>query len=189
RSETEELVQLGLKFLGGKREQRIADVGTGSGIIAITLALETAGQNHIIAGTDISADALAIAKENSSNLGSEVAFKIDDLLADTEGPFDLIIANLPYIGETEKNVMGASVLKHEPHLALFSAKNGYAHIERLLKQAQTKLSPKGAILLEIGYTQGKQGLSLCKQLFPKAKCKLIQDLAGHDRLLSVALSI
>lgn len=189
RPETEELVQHGLKLLAGKHKQKIVDVGTGSGIIAISLALETAGQDHTITATDISAAALAIAQENSQTLQADITFVKDDLLTHTNGPFDLIIANLPYIGETEKNIMGASVLKHEPHLALFSPKNGFEHIERLLQQAQTKLTPTGCILLEIGYAQGEKGLALCKAYFPNASCLLLQDLTGHDRILQIARSV
>ncbi|MEM9978942.1 MAG: HemK/PrmC family methyltransferase, partial [Cyanobacteria bacterium P01_D01_bin.2] len=183
-----ELVQHGMQFLNGKRNQQVVDVGTGSGIIALTLALETAGHSHTITATDISADALAIAKKNSKTMNAEVAFIEDDLLSSTVGQFDLIIANLPYIGETEKNVMGASVLKHEPHLALFSPDSGFEHIERLLEQAQTRLAPAGAILLEIGYAQGQKGLELCKRFFPHAARELLQDLSGHDRILSITRS-
>ena len=186
RPETEELVQLGLEALKGKRQQQVIDVGTGSGIIAITLALETAGQEHSILATDISAEALMIAKKNSVDLQADLTFEQSDLLKDQAGPFDLIIANLPYIGETEKNVMGASVLKHEPHLALFSQNNGFAHIETLLQQAKKRLSSQGTILLEIGYAQGEEGLALCQQAFPAAKCECITDLAGHDRILRIS---
>ena len=109
----------------------------------------------------------------------------DDLLENQLGPFDLIIANLPYIADEEKSVMGASVLKHEPHLALFSDNSGFAHVERLLQQAQTRLAPSGTILLEIGYAQGGRGLELCKEYFPTADCTLLKDLAGHDRMLRI----
>ena len=126
-----------------------------------------------------------IAKKNSVDLQADLTFELSDLLKDQAGPFDLIIANLPYIGETEKNVMGASVLKHEPHLALFSQNNGFAHIETLLQQAKKRLSSKGTILLEIGYAQGEEGLALCQKAFPTAKCECITDLAGHDRILRI----
>ncbi|MFK7801455.1 MAG: peptide chain release factor N(5)-glutamine methyltransferase [Anaerolineae bacterium] len=185
RPETEELVQHGLAFLKGKQEQRVIDVGCGSGIIAVTLALETADADHRIIATDISAEALAVAQENGRLLRANVTFQQDNLLKNQEGPFDLIIANLPYIADEEKNVMGASVLKHEPHLALFSDDSGFAHVERLLQQAQTRLAPSGAILLEIGYAQGKRGLELCQRYFPTADCNLLKDLAGHDRILRV----
>ncbi len=187
RPETEELVQLGIKFLAGKQGQKVIDVGTGSGIIAITLALETAAHNdeHRILATDISPDALQLAKNNGRRLNASVEFAQADLLAGQSGPFGLIIANLPYIGETEKNVMGASVLKHEPHLALFSDDDGFAHVQTLLGQAQTRLAPSGAILLEIGYAQGERGLSLCQRYFPDADCRLVKDLAGQDRMLAV----
>lgn len=185
RPETEELVELGLKFLKGKQNQSVIDVGTGSGIIGITLALETAEDRHTIVATDISAEALAVAEKNRQSLNTHLTFEQDDLLTNQKGAFDLIIANLPYIGETEKNVMGASVLKHEPHLALFSDDDGFAHVEALLTQAQSRLAPTGAILLEIGYAQGKRGLKLCQHYFPSADSQLVQDLAGQDRMLAV----
>lgn len=185
RPETEELVQHGLAFLKGKQQQKVIDVGCGSGIIAVTLALETAEANHTFTATDISADALKVAQENGRDLNASVVFKQDDLLENQLGPFDLIIANLPYIADEEKSVMGASVLKHEPHLALFSNDHGFAHVERLLQQSQTRLAPNGAILLEIGYAQGKRGLELCQHYFPSADCALLKDLAGQDRMLQI----
>lgn len=185
RPETEELVLHGLDFLHGKSNQRVIDVGCGSGIIGVTLERETADAHHQITATDISADALAVAQENGRLLGANLTFLQDDLLQNQSGPFDLIIANLPYIADEEKNVMGASVLQHEPHLALFSDDNGFAHTEKLLQQAQTRLAPAGVILLEIGYTQGKRGLELAHHYFPTADCALLTDLAGQDRMLRI----
>ncbi|MFT7587076.1 MAG: release factor glutamine methyltransferase [Cellvibrionaceae bacterium] len=188
RPETEELVQHGLEFLLAKQNQHIIDVGCGSGIIAVTLALESSSGNHSIIATDISAEALAVAQENGRQLGADITFMIDDLLTNQVGLFDLIIANLPYIAADEKAVMGASVLKHEPHLALFSDDSGFTHIERLLQQAQSRLAPAGAILLEIGYAQGERGLALCQHYFPTADCTLLKDIAGHDRMLHISAS-
>lgn len=185
RPETEELVQHGLSRLARKKGQRIVDVGTGSGIIAITLALETAGSDHSILATDLSVEALKVAYTNAKGLKAKITFKRANLLAQHPGPFDLIIANLPYISENEKDVMGAGVLKHEPRMALFSPNDGFSHIETLLSQARNRLTPQGAILLEIGYKQGEKGLALCKQYFPQAKCSLLKDMGGLDRILTI----
>ena len=192
RPETEELVELANRFLvthfpDPAHTPKVIDVGTGSGCIPITLSLKH--QIPVLA-SDISASALLIAAENNRRLGSSVTFFQGDLLGPVRPNhplFNLIVANLPYIAPSEKNVMGESVLAYEPHLALFSGDEGLDHISRLLLQARTRLRRPGAILLEFGYRQGERIYRLGQELYPDAEVDILRDFADHYRFLKIEL--
>lgn len=192
RPETEELVELANHFLVTTFPHRtetpkIIDVGTGSGCIAITLSLK---HKCPVFASDISAPAIRIAARNSRRLGSSVIFYQGDLLEPIRTdlhPFNLIVANLPYIAPSERNVMGASVLAYEPHLALFSGDEGVDHISRLLRQARSRLQRPGAIFLEFGYRQGERIYRLGQALYPDAQVEILRDFADHYRFLKIEL--
>lgn len=134
-------------------ELRIADVGTGSGALAITLAL-VRPQATVLA-TDVSADALTVARDNATRLGaSNVAFAEGDLDAPlrTRAPFDLIVANLPYVPSGDIARLAPEV-RCEPHLALDGGPDGLELVRRLVQAAPALLAPGGAIILEIGEGQ------------------------------------
>ena len=162
-----------------------ADVGTGSGAIAITLARLEQRIGRIYA-SDISADALAVARHNADRLhvSDRITWLEGDLLAPLPVPVDFIVANLPYIG-TDAAEVQANVTKHEPHLALFGAADGLGHIQRLLAAAPAKLRPNGTIILEFGYDQRAPLAALLAQLFPTAQVNFGKDYAGWDRFVVV----
>jgi release factor glutamine methyltransferase len=148
RPETEQLVELVLARAGGC--QRILDVGTGSGVIAVTLAAEIPAAR--VEAVDISPDALALAGENAARHGmtERITFHTADLLGEIAGPFDLIIANLPYIPSGDLPHLAREV-QYDPRLALDGGPEGLDLIRRLLDDATTRL--RGELVLEIGHAQ------------------------------------
>jgi release factor glutamine methyltransferase len=185
RPETELLVENAIAFGQEKDSLTVVDVGTGSGIIAISLA---ASLNHAsVYALDISNAALAVAKENAKNhQQSRIMFVQSDLLSPFRGRFDLICANLPYIPSQKMEKL--PVARWEPRLALDGGASGLESIEKLLFQAKSRLAPGACILLEIESSLGTQALEIAHLTFPGAKHHLIQDLAGHDRVLQILRS-
>ncbi|MDN6639474.1 MAG: peptide chain release factor N(5)-glutamine methyltransferase [Tetragenococcus sp.] len=185
RPETEELVEWCLqKTAKQKNEQlHVVDVGTGTGAIAATLKLERPAWR--VEAVDISQKALITAQTNSQTLGAEVKFYLGNTLAPVHQPIDILIANPPYISPDEWKVMGASVRKYEPKLALFAENEGLANYQKIAQQAQAKLAKQGSIFLEIGYTQGAAVEQIFQEKFPQKKVQLKKDLAGNDRMLLV----
>ena len=162
-----------------------ADIGTGSGAIAIALArLET--RIGRIFGVDISPDALAVARHNGDRLhaSDRISWLAGDLLDPVPVPVDLIIANLPYVGDAP-DAAQPNVVQHEPHLALFGAAGGVGHIQRLIAQAPAKLRPQGLLVLEFGFDQGEAVRALLTAAFPAATITIGQDYAGWDRFAIV----
>ena len=157
RPETEQLVEL-VEARIENRESRIVDVGTGSGVIAISLAAKFPGAK--ILAVDISDDALAVAQENAAmlNLKDRVQFLKSCLLENVEGTFDLIVANLPYVSTQDRHTLSREVL-HDPEVALFGGKRGDELVRELIDQAPTRLHPGGRLALEIGLGQSETLLS------------------------------
>jgi release factor glutamine methyltransferase len=152
RPETEQLVEIALEITKAKTSPKILDTGTGSGVIAITLALETpSAEVHAV---DISPDALALAAENAARheLAARISFHQADLLPPGDTKFDLIAANLPYIPAGEIAALSAEV-RQDPALALDGGTDGLDLIRRLVADAPDRLTPGGALLLEIGIGQ------------------------------------
>jgi release factor glutamine methyltransferase len=189
RPETELLVEKAISWLQAFPAPRnVADIGTGSGAIAVSLAVRA--PDAAILATDISPEALDVARRNSRKYGVEdrIHFVQCDLFPARTEPnqrLDLICANLPYI--PSETLYGLSVFGREPSLALDGGKDGLDPVRRLLSLAPDWLAPNGRLLLEIESTQGGQAESLARGKFPKADIHLHQDLAGHDRLLEIAL--
>ena len=157
RPETEQLVEL-VESRIENRESRIVDVGTGSGVIAISLAAKFPEAK--ILAVDVSDDALALAQENAAmlNLKDRVQFLKSRLLENVEGAFDLIVANLPYISTQDRHTLSREVL-HDPEVALFAGKRGDELVRELIDQAPTRLHPGGLLALEIGLGQSETLLS------------------------------
>jgi release factor glutamine methyltransferase len=183
RPETEHIVEAALDWAKPRSEVRIIDVGTGSGVIALTLAAKLP-QAQVIAA-DISHAALLVALENAASL-SNVWFAQADLLAPFKGPFDVICANLPYIATGEMNIL--DVARFEPHVALDGGDDGLFLIGRLLQQAPSRLATPGLLLMEIGADQGPAAEVLARAAFPNAAVSIIKDYAGLDRVIRVEQS-
>ncbi len=150
RPETEQLVEI-VRSRIVNRESRIIDVGTGSGVIALSLARKFP-EAEIIA-TDISADALSLARENGARLGiTQVQFVEGDLLKEVTGTFDIIVANVPYISRADREHLAPEVLR-DPEIALFAGERGDEIVRRLIEDAPARLQPGGLLALEIGLGQ------------------------------------
>ncbi len=186
RPETEHLVEAAQAWLKNRqgKQLKIVDVGTGSGIIAVSLALLFPQAS--ITAIDVSPAALEVAKLNASRLGAEnIDFRHGSLLNNIPNVFqvDLIAANLPYIDRDEMLML--EVAKWEPHLALDGGIGGLDLIRNLLHQSPIHLKPGGLILLEIGVDQGEATQQLALEVFPKATVTVLKDLAGLDRTVSI----
>jgi release factor glutamine methyltransferase len=155
RPETEHLVEAVIQRLPQNQPLRIVDIGTGSGAIAIALAVHLP-QTHITA-LDLSPEALKIAQANAetNNVANRITFLQSDLLSALahEAAFDAIVSNPPYIPQTDSPTLHPEVRDHEPHTALFAGDEGLDIYRRLIPQAHTLLKPNGLIALEIGHGQ------------------------------------
>lgn len=186
RPETETLIDLALAWQAEAacRVLEVADVGTGSGCIAIALAHAWHAQAHIYA-LDLSTEALAVARANAERHGvaGRISFVQSDLLLALPCPVDLIVSNPPYVAAGDP--LPQPVREHEPCLALDGGADGLDLIRRLLIQAPDYLRPGGAMLIEIGAAQGATVLDLARSAFPQAEVIVHLDLAGLDRVLMV----
>ena len=184
RPETELLVENALAWLHAHlSSRRAADVGTGSGCIAVALAAHVTDL-HLLAA-DISLPALRIARYNARKQGVEdrVHCVQSNLLPPTGQRFDLICANLPYI--PTHTLQSLNVHGKEPNLALNGGENGLQWISSLMLEAPSLILPTGLLLLEIEASQGPTVALLARQAFPGAEIDILPDLSGHDRLLTV----
>ncbi len=184
RPETELLVESALAWARRRPAGRltIADIGTGSGIIAVTLAAEMPEAR--VYAVDLSPDALHVAVHNAQRHGvaAQVTLLHGDLLDPLPEPVDLLVSNPPYtvLAEIDENVR-----RHEPHLALDGGQDGLDVYRRLLADAPARLAPGGIVMLEIGATQGAAVAALAQQHFPGAAVAVRQDLAGWDRVVTI----
>jgi release factor glutamine methyltransferase len=186
RPETELLVETGLAWLRAHPGRQLAaDVGTGSGCIAISLVVNQ--PDLAVLATDISRPALQVSAANASRhaVSKRVWFLQADLLPPLARKFDLICANLPYI--PSETLQKLKVFQREPTLALDGGPTGLSPITRIIQSAAGQLAPGGLLLLEIEAFQGEASFRLARQAFPQADIRVLPDLAGNDRLLSVRL--
>ncbi|MFN6093725.1 MAG: peptide chain release factor N(5)-glutamine methyltransferase [Verrucomicrobiota bacterium] len=153
RPETEELAEWILSMSMGD-DLKVLDMGCGSGVLGLTLAAERPTWHVTLA--DVSEDALALAKENAAALGiGNARFLRSDLFSAIEGEFDGIVANLPYVPESERASLSREVM-HDPALALFGGADGLDVIRRFIPEAFRRLKPGGWMVLEIGHDQASQ---------------------------------
>ncbi len=188
RPETELLVDLVLAQINDRPRQKVivADVGTGSGAIAITVA--RFAPEATVYGIDISRDALDVAEENGRSLTSEGGpqFLEGDLLHPLPEPVDVIVANLPYVADEEYSGLQSDVRDYEPRLALHAGVEGLDLIRRLLAQLADKLRPNGTVLLEISPRQGEVVQKLAEELRPKPSyVGLRRDYSGLIRMVTL----
>lgn len=171
RPETELLVEVGLTLAPGAR---VADVGTGSG--AVALALKQERPDLEVVGCDVSPDALAVARLNADRLGLDVEFAQADLLEGIDGRFDAVLANLPYVAEGDE--LAPEIMRYEPVGALFAGRHGLEQIRRLLWQ----LAEVPVVALEVGFDQADAVSDLLVDAgFDRVERR--RDLAGHERVL------
>lgn len=180
RPETEQLVEL-LQSKIENRESKILDVGTGSGVIALNLAAKFPEAK--VTATDVSDDALALARENADRLGltSRIEFLRGELLLDVNHVYDLIVANLPYVAAGDRATLSREVLR-DPEIALFGGKRGDEMIRKLIDGARSHLTPGGLLALEIGIGQA-EGLAALMAEKNYHDIKTERDYSGVIRFL------
>ncbi len=188
RSETETLVDLVIAFVRTRvagRGRQVADVGVGCGAIAVALAVQLPEADLI--ATDISPDALALARRNAQRhrVAERIRFLHGDLLAPLDAPVDVIAANLPYVRTGDFEAGPPEIRDHEPRLGLDGGPDGLRLIARLLRDAPPRLKRGGALFAEIGEEQGKGARSLALKSFPGGRIEVKRDLSGLDRVLVV----
>lgn len=178
RPETEELVEL-IVNADFPTPARVLDLGCGSGVLGITIAKALVTKCEQLVLADLSTDALSLAKENAEALEVDAELIETDLFSSITGTFDLIVANLPYIGETERADLSPEVL-HDPELALFSGQDGLDLLRRFTAECSNFLNPRGMIALEVGHQQGQIVADLLDQAGLK-DAEVQDDLSGIAR--------
>lgn len=187
RVETEQLVMnalLEIEEVFDTFDLDLLDLASGSGAIGISLKLEEKDLNVSI--SDISSDALKVAKENSENLFADIAIYESDMLQtfiDKNQKFDVIVSNPPYILNNEE--LQASVYDFEPHIALFGGSDGLDFYRIILEDSKTVLKSPGILAFEIGYDQKETITSEILKVYPNAKIKHYKDYANLDRMVFI----
>ncbi|MBD8013289.1 peptide chain release factor N(5)-glutamine methyltransferase [Planococcus wigleyi] len=185
RPETEELIEETLQLIERhlfKEELAIADIGTGSGIIAITMKCEL--PNAQVTATDISQPALETAALNAERLHAEIDFRLGDLTEPIKDQkWDVVLSNPPYIGHEEAPSLSDSVRYFEPHNALFADQEGLALYEKMAEQFPKLINKPGIIGFEIGYQQGPAVEKMLKSAFPDAVVYIKEDINKKDRMV------
>jgi release factor glutamine methyltransferase len=186
RPETELLVEKAINLAGKYHISTIADIGTGCGAIAISLAVHL--KKTTIFATDISAAALEAAAENCRrhNVTQRISLLRGDMLEPLPEPVDMIVANLPYVRKSE--LTADSPLRFEPATALDGGEEGLDKIKALCRRAREKLNDNGILLLEIGQGQGEAVKSIIRNSFPAGLIETSKDLAGIERVVSLRLT-
>ena len=184
RPETEHLIETVLPLAKHMPNPRIVDVGTGSGCISLALANEL--PNAEIYATDISPDALDIARTNAArhDLQSHIQFHQGDLFAGLTGKFDFVVSNPPYVGESEEDQVQLEVRKFEPRNAVFAGATGTEVIARLLVQARARLAPEGWLIIEISGTINDEVRRL---LADWTEIRIVNDLQNIPRVAAAKL--
>ena len=187
RAESELLVEKILELAQNHAASTIADVGTGCGAIAISLAVSLP-QAQIYA-TDISTAALKVALSNCQKHGvvNRTCLLAGDMLDPLPEPVNLIVANLPYVRESELSQI--NTLNFEPSLALNGGLDGLEKIQKLCTKISDKLCPEGYLLLEIGQGQRRTVTTFLRSLFPSAKIEVTPDLSGIDRVVTLSFPL
>ncbi len=184
RPDTEILVEKSLEILSSKKWEspRVLDIGTGSGCLAISIALDYPTAQ--VEAVDISPEALQVAEQNAISLEAKVNFYQSDLMTALKGKtYHLIVSNPPYISEDELKVVQPEIRGFEPHLALTSPRQGMQHYERILENVGNYLTDDGVLLLEIGDYREKLLTELAKKYFFHTNTH--PDLSGSLRLLEL----
>jgi len=191
RPETELLVEKAVEIAEGisqtRRRITIADIGTGCGTIAVSLAL--ALPQAKIYATDVSTSALQVAEMNCQRHGVNRQVKLlqGNLLEPLSQPVDMIVANLPYIKDCEFGDLSPEIREYEPMIALAGGRDGLDKIQRILEQMPGKLNYGACFILEIGQGQSGMVTSLIESYLPQASIELISDLSGIERVVKVGL--
>ncbi len=192
RPETEELVANILaeydEYFSAQYDVTAVDIGTGSGAIAVALKKEAPALNMV--ATDISSEAIAVARENALSNEAVVAMLIGDMLeplCDRNLKVDILISNPPYIPQAE--TMEKSVVDFEPHLALFGGANGLKYYREIFSQCRKVLKERALLAFEMGWNQKEAMEELLKEYFPNDRYEIRKDMSGKDRMLFIYINL
>jgi release factor glutamine methyltransferase len=184
RPETELLVEVASAYLATRPTALVVDVGTGSGCIAITLALEHPGVT--VHATDISGEALTVARQNAVRLGAmRVQFHEGSYLASVPSPLDLIVSNPPYVAARSAPALAPEVRVYEPSVALFGGDDGLRDVRALLHAAREALADEGRLVFEIGYDQAEHMADEVMRVGDLVVMDIREDLQGIPRVVTV----
>lgn len=192
RPETEELAANILaeydQYFADQEDVTLADIGTGSGALAVTLKKEAEALNVI--GTDISEKAIEVACENARNNEAAVPFMVGDMLEpliDRNLKVDILVSNPPYIPIHEE--MESSVVDYEPHVALFGGEDGLKFYRIIFENCRKVLKEKAMLAFEMGWNQKDAMEKLVKAYFPNDRFEIIKDMSGKDRMLFIYINL
>ena len=182
RMETEELIYKVVEYVKAtkKNNLKILDLCTGSGIIAITLKKELDQFSIDVLASDISEEAIKVAKENAQSHDATIKFVKSDIFNNIDDKFDIIVSNPPYIDRKDEVTMQDNVLKYDPHLALFAEEEGMYFYRKIIEQANDYLNENGVIFFEIGYDQKDKIINLADMNGYSAE--VYKDINGRDRM-------
>ena len=182
RMETEELIYKVVEYVKATKKSnlKILDLCTGSGIIAITLKKELDQFSIDVVASDISQEAIKVAKENVQFHDATIKFIQSDIFDSIDDKFDVIVSNPPYIDRKDKVTMQDNVLKYDPHLALFAEEEGMYFYRKIIEQANNYLNDNGVIFFEIGYDQKEKIIKLADMNGYSAE--VYKDINGRDRM-------
>ncbi|HZG73738.1 MAG TPA: peptide chain release factor N(5)-glutamine methyltransferase [Chondromyces sp.] len=193
RPETEELVWNSLEFIKthfqGEDQLVLADIGTGSGAIAITMKLECPKLK--VYGVDLSEAALAVARRNGRTLGADIQWRHGDLLdsfINTQHKLDVVLSNPPYIPISDSPSLSEVVREHEPEMALYGGEDGLDIYRRLCEELPSVLKPRALVGLEVGMGQGSIVAKMLKETFPSGDVEVKDDINGKDRMVFMVLN-
>ena len=182
RMETEELIYKVVEYVKAtkKNNLKILDLCTGSGIIAITLKKELDQFSIDVLASDISEEAIKVAKENAQSHDATIKFVKSDIFNNIDDKFDIIVSNPPYIDRKDEVTMQDNVLKYDPHLALFAEEEGMFFYRKIIEQANDYLNENGVMFFEIGYDQKDKIIKLADMNGYSAE--VYKDINGRDRM-------
>ena len=182
RMETEELIYKVIEYVkaSNKNKFKILDLCTGSGIIAITLKKELDQVSVDVIASDISEEAIEVAKENAQSHNATIKFIKSDIFNNIDDKFDIIVSNPPYIDRKDEVTMQDNVLKYDPHLALFAEEEGMYFYRKIIEQAKDYLNENGVMFFEIGYDQKDKIIKLADMNGYSAE--VYRDINGRDRM-------
>ena len=182
RMETEELIYKVIEYVKktNKNNLKILDLCTGSGIIAITIKKELEQVSVDVIASDISEEAIEVAKENARFHEATIKFIKSDIFNNIDDKFDIIVSNPPYIDRKDEVTMLDNVLKYDPHLALFAEEEGMYFYRKIIEQAKDYLKENGVMFFEIGYDQKDKIIKLSKKNGYLAQ--VYKDINNRDRM-------
>ncbi|MDH4066579.1 MAG: peptide chain release factor N(5)-glutamine methyltransferase [Acidobacteriota bacterium] len=184
RPESELIIEEALRWAGGRTAGTplpVLDIGTGSGCLAVTLALELPGAS--VSATDVSVDALEVARENAGRLGAGVSLHAGSCVADAAGPFELVVSNPPYVTAAEHRALQPEVRDHEPTAALVGGVDGLGVVREVIQGAAEVLAPAGLLLVEIGLGQADAAARIVADTEGLTLLRIRPDLQGIPRVV------